>query len=183
MNRLSNITPWDILRSEWLEPLHLSVSDFAKKAWFSLDDAFALVYEKKKVTQEIAEKLYKYSGSSIGFWLGLQEDYEEWERITTIEQEIENKEYEIEELLSKNIGFPICIWVNISYAEDMDDFIVRSKKFLQRIQKIPSSFPEYRKIQEYIQDLITLLQEYMTLHKKRDIPVVEQSIYEMSEIS
>ena len=71
--------PGEIVKSECLEPLGLSVSKAAEGLGVSREALSELVNERAGVTAEMAIRLSKAFGSSPETWLGMQTAYDLWE--------------------------------------------------------------------------------------------------------
>ena len=75
-NRLSNIHPGEILREEFLKPMGLSQNRLAREIGVPPRRINEIVLEKRSITADTAIRLAKYFGTSEGFWMGLQTDYD-----------------------------------------------------------------------------------------------------------
>ena len=75
-NRLSNIHPGEILREEFLKPMGLSQNRLAREIGVPPRRINEIVLEKRSITADTAIRLAKYFGTSEGFWMGLQADYD-----------------------------------------------------------------------------------------------------------
>ena len=75
-NRLSNIHPGEILREEFLKPVGLSQNKLAREIGVPPRRINEIVLEKRSITADTAIRLAKYFGTSEGFWMGLQADYD-----------------------------------------------------------------------------------------------------------
>jgi addiction module HigA family antidote len=88
MKKLKNIHPGEILREEFLIPLHISAYKLAKDISIPQTRVSEIIKERRRITADTALRLSKYFGNSPKFWLGLQNDYD-------IEQEKHQKEQEL----------------------------------------------------------------------------------------
>jgi len=86
MKKLANIHPGEVLREEFLIPLEISQYRLAKEIGVSEPRISAICTGKRAVTADTAFRLARFFGTSAGFWLGLQADYDT--------EEIENSESE-----------------------------------------------------------------------------------------
>ena len=95
MKKLPNIHPGEVLREEFLIPLNLSQYKLAKALGVAQPRISAICQGKRAITADTAVRLSHYFGTSAGFWLGLQADYdtEEAERALA-EQHIEIQRFE-----------------------------------------------------------------------------------------
>jgi len=86
MNRLPNIHPGEVLREEFLIPMEISQYRLAKEIKVPEARISAICNGKRAITADTAVRLARFFGTSSGFWLGLQADYDT--------EEIENSESE-----------------------------------------------------------------------------------------
>jgi antitoxin HigA-1 len=71
--------PGDILRAEFLEPLGISQSEFARRCGFSSHRPInELINHKRGVSTEMSLVLSKALGPSPAFWSNLQRNWELW---------------------------------------------------------------------------------------------------------
>jgi addiction module HigA family antidote len=66
----------EILRSEFLEPLHMSVYALAKALHVAAPRLNDIVLEKRGITPETAVRLARFFGTTPEFWMNLQTSYE-----------------------------------------------------------------------------------------------------------
>ena len=69
---LKNITPGDILREEFLQPMELNQAELARATGLSTACISELVNGKRAVSAEADLRLSRYFGLSEGYWLRLQ---------------------------------------------------------------------------------------------------------------
>lgn len=83
MNRLPNIHPGEILREEFLKPMEISQYRLAKAIGVPARRISEICAGKRSVTANTALRFSSAFGTTPGFWLGLQADYdtEETEKI------------------------------------------------------------------------------------------------------
>lgn len=74
--RLPNIHPGEILREEFLKPMGISQNRLARGIGVPPRRINEIVLEKRAITADTAIRLAKYFGTSEGFWMGLQADYD-----------------------------------------------------------------------------------------------------------
>ncbi|MFU8888856.1 MAG: HigA family addiction module antitoxin [Trueperaceae bacterium] len=74
-----------MLREEFLEPLGISQVAFAKRLGVSFQRLHASIRGRRAVTPDTALRLAWVTGTSAGFWLGLQQDWELWHALRTDE--------------------------------------------------------------------------------------------------
>lgn len=75
-NGMRPITPGEVLREDYLEPLQMSSNALAKAIGVTPAHINEIVREERGITAETALRLAKYFGSSAKFWLNLQTTYE-----------------------------------------------------------------------------------------------------------
>ena len=76
MKRLPNIHPGEVLKEEFLIPLGISQYRLAKEIGVPESRISAICQRKRAVLADTAVRLARYFGTSAGFWLGLQADYD-----------------------------------------------------------------------------------------------------------
>ena len=82
--------PGEMLLEEFLKPLGMSQSAFARRLGISYPRLNEIVRGKRSVTPDTALRLAHVTGMSADFWLGLQQDWDLWhaatpERVAAIE--------------------------------------------------------------------------------------------------
>ena len=88
MTRLENIHPGEILFEEFLKPLNLSQNKLARDIDVSPRRINEIVHRLRSITADTDLRLSKALGTSEGFWLGLQADYDLEERKNKIEKQL-----------------------------------------------------------------------------------------------
>ena len=73
---LTNIHPGEILQEEFLLPMNISQNALARAAVVPPRCINEIVLGKRSITADTALRLAKVFGTSEGFWLGLQADYD-----------------------------------------------------------------------------------------------------------
>jgi addiction module HigA family antidote len=76
MKKLPNIHPGEVLREEFLVPLGISQYRLAKEIRVPEPRISAICNGKRAITADTAVRLSRFFGTSAGFWLGLQADYD-----------------------------------------------------------------------------------------------------------
>ena len=66
--------PGEILRTEFLEPMGISVYRLAKALHFP--GIYEVVREQRAISADVALRLGKYFGMTPQFWMNLQTDYD-----------------------------------------------------------------------------------------------------------
>jgi addiction module HigA family antidote len=75
-NGMRPIHPGEILREEFLLPLHLSANALAIALGVPAPRINDVVRERRGITANTALRLARYFGTSAEFWMGLQSDYD-----------------------------------------------------------------------------------------------------------
>lgn len=76
MKQLPNIHPGEVLREEFLIPLHISQYRLANGIGVTEARISAICTGKRAITADTALRLSAFFGTTPGFWLGLQADYD-----------------------------------------------------------------------------------------------------------
>ncbi len=66
--------PGEILRTEFLEPMGISIYQLAKALHFP--GIYAIMREERAISADVALRLGKYFGMTPQFWMNLQTDYD-----------------------------------------------------------------------------------------------------------
>jgi len=82
--KLRNIHPGEVLREEFLLPLGISQYRLAKEINTTEARISAICTGKRAITADTALRLAAFFGTSSGFWLGLQADYDTEEAAQTL---------------------------------------------------------------------------------------------------
>ena len=101
MAKLSNVHPGEILMEEFLKPMNITAYRLSKSIKIPQTRISQIIKGKRRITADTALRLSKYFGTSVKFWLGIQNDYdieEEQNRLDEILEQIElQTEYVIEQ--------------------------------------------------------------------------------------
>ena len=84
MAKLKNIHPGEILSEEFLIPFNITAYKLAKDIEIPQTRVSEILKGNRRITADTALRLSKYFGNSAKFWLGLQDDFD-------IEEEISSK--------------------------------------------------------------------------------------------
>jgi len=87
-DRIPNPTPGEILLQEFLKPMGLSQNALARGLRVPPRRINEIVLGKRAITADTDLRLAKFFGTSEGFWMGLQADYELLERRRQIGREL-----------------------------------------------------------------------------------------------
>jgi antitoxin HigA-1 len=74
--KLRNIHPGEVLREEFLIPLGITQYRLAKEIGVTEARISAICAGKRTVTADTALRLAAFFGTTSGFWMGLQADYD-----------------------------------------------------------------------------------------------------------
>ena len=76
MKKLRNIHPGEILLEEFMRPFELSQNSLARATGVPPRRINEIVLGKRGITADTALRLAAFFGTSEGFWMGLQADYD-----------------------------------------------------------------------------------------------------------
>ena len=76
MKTLKNIHPGEILKEEFLSPLGITAYRLSKETFIPQTRISQILKGNRRITADTAMRLSKYLGTSLKFWLGLQDDYD-----------------------------------------------------------------------------------------------------------
>jgi len=76
MKRLPNIHPGEVLKGEFLDPLGISQYRLAKAIGVQPIRIGEICAGRRAITADTALRLARALGTTPGFWLGLQADYD-----------------------------------------------------------------------------------------------------------
>ena len=76
MNKLKNVHPGEILLEEFLIPMGISQNKLANSIGVPPRRINEIVLGKRGITADTALRLAKVFGTSVQFWMGLQDEYE-----------------------------------------------------------------------------------------------------------
>jgi antitoxin HigA-1 len=80
MAKLANIHPGEVLLEEFLRPLNISQNALARDIGVPPRRINEIIHGKRSVSADTDLRLARAFGTSEGFWLGLQADYDLEER-------------------------------------------------------------------------------------------------------
>lgn len=89
MAKLKNIHPGEILLEEFLIPMGISQNYLARDIGVPPRRINEIVHGKRAITADTDLRLSKALGTSEGFWLGLQADYDLEERRLKIAKKLD----------------------------------------------------------------------------------------------
>lgn len=73
---LDPITPGEILREDFMEPLDISINQLARDLSVPPNRISDIVNGKRSITADTALRLQRYFGVEAQFWLNLQTEYD-----------------------------------------------------------------------------------------------------------
>ena len=74
-------TPGEVFLEEFLEPLGITQKDAAARLHISYPRMNEIVNGKRAVTPDTALRLSKFTGTTAGFWLNLQQAVDLWDAL------------------------------------------------------------------------------------------------------
>lgn len=77
--------PGEMLRAEFLDPLGISQSEFARRLGVSFPRLNGIINGRRGVTTDTALRLARVTGMGPAFWLGLQQDWDLWHAVRSEE--------------------------------------------------------------------------------------------------
>ena len=83
MAKLKNIHPGEVLSEEFLVPFNITAYRLAKDIEIPQTRISEIIKGNRRITADTALRLGKYFGNSAKFWLGLQDDFDIEEEIST----------------------------------------------------------------------------------------------------
>lgn len=92
MAKLKNIHPGEILLEEFLNPMGISQNALARAIGVPPRRINEIVLGKRSISADTALRLSRAFGTSAGFWMGLQADYDLEEARKLIDAALKNME-------------------------------------------------------------------------------------------
>lgn len=89
MVKIPNIHPGEVLLEEFLKPMGISAYKLSKDLGIPQTRTSQIIKGKRRITADTALRLSKYFGTSVKFWLGLQNDFDIEEEIKRLGQKLE----------------------------------------------------------------------------------------------
>ncbi|GBG13693.1 virulence factor [Novimethylophilus kurashikiensis] len=89
METLNNIHPGEILLEEFLKPMGISQNRLANAIGVPPRRINEIVLGKRAITADTALRLAKALGTSVQFWMGLQDEYELREARSNIQDQLD----------------------------------------------------------------------------------------------
>lgn len=88
MSKIPNIHPGEILLEEFLKPMGISAYRLSKDVGIPQTRTSQILKGKRRITADTALRLSTYFGTSVKFWLGLQNDYDIEEQRNKLEDDL-----------------------------------------------------------------------------------------------
>ena len=89
MGKLDNIHPGEVLREEFMIPLEITAYRLSKDLGIPQTRISEILKGRRRVSADSALRLSKYFGNSAKFWLGLQDDYDLEEELSSRKREFQ----------------------------------------------------------------------------------------------
>jgi antitoxin HigA-1 len=89
MKKLDNIHPGEILKEEFMIPLEITAYRLSKDLGIPQTRISEILKRRRRISADTALRLSRYFGNSAKFWLGLQDDYDLEEELTTRKREFQ----------------------------------------------------------------------------------------------
>ena len=89
MTKIPNIHPGEVLLEEFLKPMNISAYRLSKDLGIPQTRTSQIIKARRRITADTALRLSKYFGTSIKFWMGLQNDYDIEEQMNNLGEELE----------------------------------------------------------------------------------------------
>lgn len=88
MKRLRNIHPGEVLLEEFMRPFEISQNALARATGVPPRRINEIVLGKRGISADTALRLAAFFGTSEGFWMGLQSDYDLEEARAAIQKDL-----------------------------------------------------------------------------------------------
>ena len=89
MTKLKNIHPGEILEEEFLRPMGISAYRLSQSLGIPQTRTSQIIKGNRRITADTALRLSKYFGTSVKFWLGLQNDFDIEEERKVLKKELD----------------------------------------------------------------------------------------------
>jgi addiction module HigA family antidote len=89
MEMLDNIHPGEILKEEFMVPLEITAYRLSMDLGIPQTRISEILKGRRRISADTALRLSRYFGNSAKFWLGLQDDYDLEEELTTRKREFQ----------------------------------------------------------------------------------------------
>lgn len=89
MDKLENVHPGEILSEEFMKPLEITAYRLSKELGIPQTRVSEILKSRRRISADTAIRLSKYFGNSAKFWLGIQDDYDLEEELTSRRKEFQ----------------------------------------------------------------------------------------------
>jgi antitoxin HigA-1 len=86
--RTWTLHPGEILREEYLKPLHMTPYRLAHELHIPVPRINDIVLERRAITADTAVRLAKFFATTEAFWLGMQADYDAHQIKKSLQKEL-----------------------------------------------------------------------------------------------
>ena len=76
MDKIPNVTPGEILKEEFLEPMGITAYQLARDTRMPATRISQILKGNRRITADTALRLSAFFGNSAEFWMGIQSEYE-----------------------------------------------------------------------------------------------------------
>ena len=76
MDKIPNVTPGEILKEEFLDPMEITPYRLAQDTGMPATRISQILKGNRRITADTALRLSAYFGNSAEFWMGIQSEYE-----------------------------------------------------------------------------------------------------------
>jgi len=89
MAKIPNIHPGEVLLEEFLKPMKISAYKLSKDIGIPQTRTSQIIKGKRRITTDTALRMSRYFGTSVKFWLGLQNDFDIEEQMNKLGEKLE----------------------------------------------------------------------------------------------
>jgi addiction module HigA family antidote len=89
MNKITNITPGEILLEEFLKPLKITAYRLSKDTEMPATRVSQILKGNRRITADTALRLSQYFGNSADFWMGIQDEFDLREEVQRIGDQLD----------------------------------------------------------------------------------------------
>lgn len=76
MEKIPNVTPGEILREEFLNPLSITAYRLSRDTGMPATRVSEILKGRRRITADTALRLSAYFGNSADFWMGIQDEFD-----------------------------------------------------------------------------------------------------------
>src|SRR5215469_9156938 len=88
--KLKNVHPGEVLQKEFLKPLRITAYRLSKDTAIPQTRISEIIKGNRRITAGTALRFSKYFGTTPKFWLGLQDDFDLEEEVSSKNDELKN---------------------------------------------------------------------------------------------